>query len=155
MITGLLLLSAPFFLASLLTAAVAGKFGEAAFACYGLAVTALVFGRAKNLIREDNDSTSSSKERQTFRAWQHLADDRFESWTGSGAGAKALLEDMIRRGMKVPSIAIDLCDALKANAFPVAVPLSNQKLEQVGGVYDRTSPPSECEPPAKDGAATK
>lgn len=154
-ISGVLLLASPSFLASVLTSAAAGKFGDTALGCYGLAFTALLVRWVKKLIREEVDSTSSSLERQTLRAWHHLVDDRFESWTGSGAGARALLEDMLRRGLKVPPIAIDLCDALNANAFPVSVPVPNKKLEKAEGVYDRTSPPAVCEPPAKDDAATK
>jgi len=128
-LTGVLLFASPWILAGALTAAATGKFGDTALACYGLAFTALVVRWVKKLVRDGDDSTSSSPERRALHAWQRL-DDRYTRWTTTGAGAKAFLEDMLRRGFNVPLIAIDLCDALTANAFPISAPVS-KKVETV------------------------
>jgi|APMI01.1.fsa_nt_gi hypothetical protein len=108
-----LMLTTPALLAAALTAASQGESGGAAAALYGLGVVVWLYLSVKAVNKDEPGSLDG----QSYDAWLRLSDCLGGDWTTTGAGAKAYLEDMMRRGLRVPVVAIDTAAALQANTL--------------------------------------
>lgn len=104
----LLLLASPYMLAMGLAASSAGDVGQAARVFYLIAGGAYalyavyVWGRGGN-----------TKSRRVYIAWERLDRAGLRNWATTGSAAAAFQEDLLRQGLPVPLVGIDIARSLE------------------------------------------
>ena len=107
----LFLLLLPAFLGIALVASAKGDEAGAIFACYGIGVAYFLRRWVKNLSAE----SQLSNDELAYQYWLNLGGGIDDGpWLAGGPGAATYLAGMVRKGVKVPPVAIDLCEMLTA-----------------------------------------
>lgn len=111
----LLMLASPYFIAIALTSAAQGNEGVAASALYVVGAAVFILAHQKNLTKDIGKPINGNE--VEYNEWYRLNDYQAGSWLTTGAGAKFYFEEMARKGVNVPPVAIDLCAALETSVF--------------------------------------
>lgn len=77
---------------------------------YAAGISVAVYKGIKNNVKAME--APGSVDEQAYEAWYWLGHFGQYEWNVTGAGAKAKFEDMLRRGLPMPLIAIDVADSL-------------------------------------------
>lgn len=105
---GLVLL--PAFLGIALVSASSGNGLGTIGGLYAAGISVAVYKGVKNNVKAME--APGSVDEQAYEAWYWLGHFGQYEWNVTGAGAKAKFEDMLRRGLPIPLIAIDVADSL-------------------------------------------
>jgi hypothetical protein len=108
-----LLLLFPLVLAHGLVSVTRGEYGDTAAALYGLGFIAWML----NIVRNFGKDAEGTIDEQTYQAWLALNGYQSGDWTAGGAGAAAYFNEMMRKGLRVPVIAFDICASLRNQAL--------------------------------------
>lgn len=111
-LAGLLALASPYFLGVALTAAAKGDQDSAVFSLYAIGLAILFVGWVNNLAKDE----SISGDELEYKEW-YMNPFVVGSWLSTGAGAKFYFQEMAKKGVNVPPLAIDLCAALEASVL--------------------------------------
>lgn len=109
----LLVLASPAMLSAAMVSAVRGDATSTTAALYGLGLTAWAVWASK----KPGQDTDASKNERAYSAWLRLGVSLHDDWVANGAAASCYLEDMLRKGLGFPLIALDLCAALQASTL--------------------------------------
>lgn len=111
----LLMLASPYFIGVALTSAAKGDEGGAVFALYFVGLAIFIFAHQKNFAKDIGKPTSEDE--VEYSEWYRLNPYAVGSWLSTGAGAKFYFQEMARKGVNVPPVAIDLCAVLEASVL--------------------------------------
>ena len=114
----ILVLASPYIISEALISAVKGDTGNTVFMMYLIGFTIYLSLALKKISKKRiNKSTANNYDYQfEYDEWNKLKFDK-TSWFTLGAGARYYFQEMARKGVHVPPIAIDLCVALEASLY--------------------------------------
>lgn len=108
LISLVLVLASPMFLASAIVAGARGDLYAAMLPLYGLGITFFMAQWTRNLANPE----ARTVDELAYDGWFRLGLLN-RPWLCSGAGAAEYLKQMMREGVLVPLVALDLCEALE------------------------------------------
>lgn len=117
---GLLVLgviASPAMLAGALASAAKGDAASAMIGLYGIGFVLLLAGDIKVLAKDK----APSPDELAYEGWFQLNPFGVGPWLDYGAGARAYLENMMRKGATVPPVAVDLCALLSQQVTAMQV----------------------------------
>lgn len=118
LLTLMFVLALPYIISEALISAVTGDKDNTVFMMYliGLTIYLLLAFKEKLKKRKNTNLIQSYDYQFEYDEWERLNFHK-TSWSTVGVGAKFYFQEMIRQGVRLPPIAIDLCAALEASMY--------------------------------------
>ena len=114
----MLVLASPYFVSVALISVIKGNEGSTILMMYfiGFTIYLMIALKGKEKKRKNNNSIYEYDYQFEYDEWETLNSNKTSLYT-VGAGAKFYFQEMVKKGVNIPPIAIDLCVALEDSLY--------------------------------------